>query len=93
LSLCTYSIIFLLTHPEFSVREYAELTIAHLLPQLPLSLFKVTENKIVSFLRTVREEMTMRTVMSAFRSLVLHSKTMEVKTASKDLIPLLGQEQ
>jgi hypothetical protein len=75
------------------VREYAEVTMSHLLPQLNLTLFKVVENKIVSYLRCVREEMIMRTILSAFRALVVHSKSMETKTASKDLVPLLGQEQ
>lgn len=91
LPVCFYAVLHLLVHPEFSMRETAELALRSLLACNPSSsLFRLIEGKLMAYLRSVRDEMTLRTVLTAIRTIVLYAKQHEEKTASCDLAPLLG---
>lgn len=77
MALQTYAVLYLLEHTEYSIREYAELALNHLLsimcnqPDSSLSLFKIVENKVLGLLRKTRDEMIMRTLLSVLRTLVI----------------------
>jgi hypothetical protein len=73
LNLLLYCILSLLVHIEYSVREYALHAMNILLPSLDEKLFKTSESFLLQQLKVTRDEMVMRGVLLAVRSLVLQS--------------------
>lgn len=92
LNLLVYGILYLLANEEFSVREYAEHALTYLLPSLSETLFKLVERHLVQFIRSIRDEMVMKTVLSSLRSLVIFSKNLAFDCVARDLIQLVNQD-
>ena len=85
LNLLVYGVLYLLANEEFSVREYSEHALAHLLPNLSEALVKLVERQLVQYIRSIRDEMIMKTVLTSLRSLVMFSKSLSFDCMSKDL--------
>jgi len=71
LNLLSYCIVSLLSHTEYSVREYSLHALSALLPIMDERLFKKVEGYLFSQLKAVRDEMIIRTILLAVRSLVV----------------------
>ena len=63
MNLLSYCIVSLLSHTEYSVREYALHALTVSLPKMDERLFKKVEGYLVQQLKSVRDEMTMRTLL------------------------------
>ena len=92
LNLICFCILSLLTHTEYSVREYALHALTVLLPSLDEKLFKKAEGFLLQQLKVTRDEMVMRGILLAVRALVMQSQQVSFKCASQDLTPLINQE-
>jgi len=71
LNLLSYCIVSLLSHTEYSVREYSLHALSDLLPIMDERLFKKVEGYLFSQLKAVRDEMIISTILLAVRSLVV----------------------
>lgn len=86
---CTLS---LLSHQEYSVRDYALHAVSKLLPYTDERLFKLSETFLFQNLKIARDEMIMRNYLMALRALVVQSQTLNFKCSTQDLVPLLNEE-
>jgi len=81
-----YSVLHLLEHNEYSIRESAELALNKLLalivaqPDQHLSLFRVIESKVLILLKKSKDEMVMRTLLSVLRTLVVRASQLKAAT-------------
>lgn len=90
LNLLCFCILSLLIHTEYSVREYALHALSVLLPSMDEKLFKKAEGFLLQQLKVIRDEMVMRSVLLAVRSLVIQSQQVSFRCASHDLTPLIN---
>jgi hypothetical protein len=87
LSAITYCIIYLCKHEEYSMREYAEYALNHILTCLRAlredssGLINILEQQLVGvYLVTVNDEMVLKTVLKCLRALILYVKETGVDT-------------
>ena len=62
-NLLTYCTMHLLCCEEYSVRDYTLHALGKLLPRLDLSVFKLCEKQLISYVRGTTEEMVLKTIL------------------------------
>lgn len=70
------------------MRDYALHSFGLLLPKMDHNLFQISERQLLTFIRTTRDEMTLKAVMSSMRELV-NAATPELSPLAFSLKPLI----
>ena len=90
----TYLIVHLLKNEEFSVRDYAQHAFSHILPALDAKVFRQCEIQIISYIKQNNDELVLKTVLAAFKSMISHATAKDLhQSVSFHLEPLLLANQ
>ena len=88
-----YNLLYLLSNPEYSVRDYALYTVQKILPKFPERIFRYAEEWLVKQITQSKEELISRSILNTLRSFVRQAKIAgDTSSLSSKLIPLLNSD-
>jgi hypothetical protein len=94
-NLLTYCILHLLKCEEYSVRDFTLHALAKLLPRLDHIAFKACEKLLINSIKTIRDEMILKSLLAALKLSIWEARTNPEKlkgSLSLDLVPLLQDQ-